>query len=742
MKKKILFINPDIKVEKRFIDYPYFINLGMLQLVSILKNNGYIVDVIDRFAQNDSDATEEGGYIKFGSRSDINKIIEEKEFDVAVIINSPFLTLFSSKKNNEILELIKKIKLKPNKPKIILADCYVGGMHYVDYDEKKIIEKYPLIDGICKYESDIKLIPLIEENCPKRKNKDFLQKLDNLPFPDYDSISMKNYTSFLKKVSKNGFSPFLSQDKNTMGIFTSRGCVYNCIFCSSKLSGRYYRAYSLGYIKQHLLVLKEKYSIKKVVILDELVNPNKKRLDNLLKLLENLDLDYEFPNGVRADNISAEALSMMKNRISLLSTSAESGCSNIVNEVIKKNLNLASIIKLAKLCAKKNIPLAVHFMIGLPEESYKDINKTLEFAIKLSENYRATPLIQLATPIPGSELFAKLKLNKMQEQNLLDNYLKYFSIGNKFFKIPSQSLDLFIKNFNLRLNSKETEKIIINVTYACNNNCIFCAVGNWKDRKPSLELQKRRLKQAQLQGIRMVDFDGGEPTLDKNLVNLIKFSKTLKFKSINLITNGRLLSVKKNAETIIRNGVTSIIFSLHGPNEKIHEQITRARGSFNQTIQGIKNVLEINGHIKNPVEVMANITLTNRNILYLNDFFRMIEKMKIKKVNMQFITPFGLAKKKDLPKKEDVSRILPKVIKKYSDKIKIQIINLPFCYLKGYEDYLFADVSKIKRNMMFIGSNEQNLAGFLASKRYKDEKCNCCEYSIICGGEWNFENNV
>lgn len=405
MKKKILFINPDIKVEKEFIDYPYFINLGMLQLVAILKNEKYTVEVIDRFAQEDSDATEEKNYICFGSRTDINKFIEEKNFDVAIIVNSPFLNLFASKKNNEFQELIKTIKLKPNNPQIILSDCYIGGMHYVDYDEKKIIRRYPLIDKICKYESDTKLISLIEENNSKEKTGNFWQILDNLPLPDYNSILMKNYISFLKKVSKNGFSSFLSKNKNTIGIFTSRGCIYNCIFCSSKLRGRYYRAYSLEFIKQHLLFLKEKYAVKKVVILDELVNPSKDRLDGLLKVLEDLDLDYDFPNGLRADNISTKALSMMKNRISLLSTSAESGCSNIMNKVIKKNLKLTSITQLAKSCAKKNISLAVHFMIGLPKESYKDINKTLNFAVKLSENYGVIPLIQLATPIPGSELF-------------------------------------------------------------------------------------------------------------------------------------------------------------------------------------------------------------------------------------------------------------------------------------------------------------------------------------------------
>ncbi len=739
MKKRILFINPNLLVSKTFIDYPYFINLNMLQAVAFLKKE-YFVEVIDAFSQKDSDVIKKGDDLFFGSKIDINKIVKSKDFDIAIILNSPFLKLFSSKENKEIQKLVDNIKSKKNKPKIILADCYIGGMHYVDYKPEKITKKYPLIDEICKFECESRLIPILQGKNIEKGANEFFNNLDMLPFPHYESISIQNYAAFLSKISEKGFSDFFKMNKKTMPVFTSRGCVYNCIFCTSRLNKRNYRQYSLDYLKKHFLLLKHKYGIKKIIIMDELANQTEKRLEDILKLLNELDLDYEFPNGLRADNISENSLSMIKNRISLLSTSAESGSQQIVNDVIKKNLDLNSINPLAESCAKKKIPLAIHFMIGLPGESHKDINKTLDFAAELSENYGAIPLIQLATPIPNSEFFNKLKLDELQEQDLLDNYVEYFSKGNKFSKISSRDLDLFIQNFKKRIKSKKLEKIIINVTYACNNRCVFCAIGNWKDKKPSLELQRQRLNRAYSQGIKMVDFDGGEPTLDKNLIRLIKYSKTLGFKSINLITNGRLLSIRKNAEKIARNGINSILFSLHGSNKKIHEQITKAEGSFEQTVEGIKNILEINKQIKNPVDVQVNITLTNKNIFYLDDFFKVMKDMGIKKVNIQFITPFGFAKKKDLPEKKDILKILPKVLDRYSKKINIKIVNLPFCYLRRYEKYLLNDVLKLKRNMIFIGKDEQNLAEFLASKRYKDKECSSCTCNIICGGKWNFDN--
>ncbi len=733
---KILFINPNLSISKKFIDYPYFINLNMLQAASVLKNK-YDVTIYDSFSQPDSTTFNISDEIFFGSKTDIDKVVDLKDFNIFIILNSPFLKLFSSKENKEFKKLIKKIKTTNSSSKIILADCYIGGMHYVDYDSAAILKRYPLVDAICKLECESELITMIEGDKINNSNK-FYNKMDDLPFPDYEGISLDNYTSFLDKISKEGLSDFFKIDKKTMPIFMSRGCIHDCIFCTSRISGRTYREYSLAYIKKHLLYLKNNYNINKLIILDELINPTEERLDNILKLLEELDLNYEFPNGLRADKISDFALSMLKNKISLLSLSAESGSQDIVNNVIGKNLDLNKVKELAISCDEKNIPLAVHFMIGLPGEGCEDINKTIDFAIELFNDYKAIPLMQLATPIPGSKFFKNLDLSQKDIQDIFDNYIEYFFKGKNFSKIDNKKLNLFLENLKIATKIKNIGKVIMNTTYACNNNCIFCAVGKWRNRISDIESQKLKLKTAHSKGIRMVDFDGGEPTLSKNLIYLIKYAKGIGFNNITLITNGRLLSIRKNAEKIVKSGVTSILFSLHGPNKNIHEQVTRAESSFEQAIGGIKNILEmnINRHL---VNIEINTTITNKNISYLDDFFEMIEQLKIKKINIQFITPFGIATKNDLPTNQQISDIIPKIIDKYHKRINIKIVNLPYCYLKGYEKYLVQDVLKKERNMIFIGKEEKNLATFLSSKKYKDAECKLCPYNVICSGKWDFD---
>jgi len=65
---KILFINPNLSISKKFIDYPYFINLNMLQAASVLKNK-YDVTIYDSFSQPDSTTFNISDEIFFGFKN-------------------------------------------------------------------------------------------------------------------------------------------------------------------------------------------------------------------------------------------------------------------------------------------------------------------------------------------------------------------------------------------------------------------------------------------------------------------------------------------------------------------------------------------------------------------------------------------------------------------------------------------------------------------------------------------------
>jgi len=75
----------------------------------------------------------------------------------------------------------------------------------------------------------------------------------------------------------------------------------------------------------------------------------------------------------------------MKGRLTTLSVSAESGVQAVVDTIVDKKLDLRAITEAALGAQAAGVPMLVHFMIGLPGETKADINGTLEFALKLSD---------------------------------------------------------------------------------------------------------------------------------------------------------------------------------------------------------------------------------------------------------------------------------------------------------------------------------------------------------------------
>jgi hypothetical protein len=81
-----------------------------------------------------------------------------------------------------------------------------------------------------------------------------------------------------------------------------------------------------------------------------------------------------------------------------------------------------------------------------------------------------------------------------------------------------------------------------------------------------------------------------------------------------------------------------------------------------------------------------------------------------------------------------------KVIDEFEDRIKFQVINLPFCFMPGYERYLMGDMLKLERHMLFVNNDEVNLFDYLRERRVRKPVCEECPHSIFCGGFYELED--
>lgn len=121
----------------------------------------------------------------------------------------------------------------------------------------------------------------------------------------------------------------------------------------------------------------------------------------------------------------------------------------------------------------------------------------------------------------------------------------------------------------------------------CNNTCVFCEARD--------EARTQSLKElvAQVDGMDSIEnlvLSGGEPTLHRDLIALISHARRRGAKRIKLITNGRRLADMDFLTDVVEAGCRLFEVKIEGSGPEVHETVTGAANSFEQTLRGLDNL--------------------------------------------------------------------------------------------------------------------------------------------------------
>ena len=757
----VAIVFPPIRVSRDFIDYPYFADLGAVQAAAVLRAAGHEVTLVDALAMpgatlTDLEANGDPGYVLLGAplAAALARVPEGAE--AIVIALTPFHR--PPARDPVLARALEARRARHPRAPIVLADLYQSGQHVVDVPSAAILAAYPEVDALLRYEAEDALGPLVDRLVAAgRPATAFAEDggepspLDAIPPPAWDLVDLEAYFAFHEAVVRGLGRPTWAFpiDGRSVPALTSRGCPYRCVHCSSNpttrkagelVAPKTQRRYSPEALDRLFGDLAAR-GARRIHLLDELVNVSERHFDAVVDLCERHDLRFEIPNGVRADHVRARHLERMKGRLTTLSVSAESGVQRVVTEVVDKDLDLGSIREVARLAQAAEVPLLVHFMIGLPGETRAEINGTLDFAMRLHEETGAWPSVQFATPLPGTRLARMAEPKRVLP--VIDDYGPHFQRAPSMETEAASFDDLrrFRWTFDRRIEAmRGPKKVIMNVTYKCNNRCTFCATGTRTQFDGDLGRQRELLVKYRKLGVDLLDFDGGEPTLNPNLLALVGFARRIGYRQVNVTTNARMSSYPEFAERLVRSGVTSLLTSIHGPDAQTHAQNVGVAEAFDQTIAGVRNFVRFAAEAPAPVELGANITVTKSNHKKLRDVALLIEDLGLAWFNIQFLTPFGRATSSVCPDTAEAAGEVMRLIDALGARMKIQVINLPFCFMPGYEDNLMGDMLKLERHMLFVNNDEVNLFEYLRERRVKKEVCAGCPHAIFCGGFYELDD--
>ncbi|MDP1729066.1 MAG: radical SAM protein [archaeon] len=366
--------------------------LALLYLASSLKNSNVEVEILDCL-------------LKKYTFEDFKNYLKKNPPDV--IGFTSFTLEFKS-----ALKMAKIAKYFNPKTKIVF-----GGPHVSNVPEESL--KNSEIDFIFRSEADEGFPLLIKELQKNNKNPNFkkipclgwknknkiilnpiklLENLDSLSFPDFDGVDFLKYPKL-----------YISKKYPYAPIITSRGCPFNCTFCTAKqLSGSKWRFRSAENIIEELKILKKKYNIKEFQIWDDNFTLNKERAKKFCDLLikEKLNLSWWCPNGVRLETLDRELLMKMKKAgCYAIAFGIESGSEKIQKDM-NKNINFKHLRKMVEFSYNLGLRTQGFFIIGYPTETREDILKTIKLAKSLPLMRASISLFQ---PLFGSEIYNQLK---------------------------------------------------------------------------------------------------------------------------------------------------------------------------------------------------------------------------------------------------------------------------------------------------------------------------------------------
>lgn len=223
----------------------------------------------------------------------------------------------------------------------------------------------------------------------------YIEDLDGLPLPAWDLLDMPAYF----RVPRQGF---IYKQQRYFPVFTSRGCPFNCIYCHN-VFGKRFRARSPESVLEEISQLVSRYGIREIQFLDDIFNFRRDRAEAILQGIidRGWQLALAFPNGIRADLLDADFISLLKRAGTYkVSVAIESGTCRL-QHLMRKNLNLDKARESVRELVRQRILTHAFFMVGFPTETAREAEATVAFAQTI-EAHSASFFI--VNPFKGTEL--------------------------------------------------------------------------------------------------------------------------------------------------------------------------------------------------------------------------------------------------------------------------------------------------------------------------------------------------
>jgi radical SAM superfamily enzyme YgiQ (UPF0313 family) len=240
-----------------------------------------------------------------------------------------------------------------------------------------------------------------------------IENLDELPFPAWDMYDTELY--------RKNISRLLCRKRPVAVIEFSRGCVYKCDFCASKMTlGLGHRRKSPQRCADEVKLL-HSLGFKEFAVADDIFTSNRKWAIDVCEaiLTAGIKMPWTCLNGIRVESANQELFSVMKKAgCYFVSFGFESGNDEVLKEFGKGGgASTERGIEAVRLANKAGLDTNGYFMVGLSCDTEQTMAQTIDFARNLELSMLK---FSIATAFPGTRMF-----NTYRGKGLIYNWDDY-----------------------------------------------------------------------------------------------------------------------------------------------------------------------------------------------------------------------------------------------------------------------------------------------------------------------------
>ncbi len=406
----ILLINPYLTGATRLESSA---PLGLLALISYAREYApeCNIDFLDLIAHSENTFCQTPRGDRMGPTDvEIREMVSGKQYDL-IGVTCMFTGFVQD--SYEAVDLFRE--LYPD------AFIIMGGAH-ISYAADDVLEQTS-VDAVVLNEGEITFVDLIQALRNDRPLSDVqgiafkdsitgdivqtllrpnYQHLDDLPRFAYDLYDFDFY-------SKSMIKACILKGKRVGFLFTSRGCPYDCVFCSTKVMWtRKWRAQSAERVFEDIRYLHEEFDVDEFIINDDSFIVDRKRVECICDMIieSGYKISLHIQSGVTIWLLTERLLEkMVKAGLYRIRLPVETGSEKTLLYV-NKPVDLKKTMELIPFLHRLGLWVNANFIIGFPEETEQEMWETIHYAERSTIddiNYL------IAQPYAGADMYQDFK---------------------------------------------------------------------------------------------------------------------------------------------------------------------------------------------------------------------------------------------------------------------------------------------------------------------------------------------